>query len=1276
MNRKLPYRKTKSQYLIYFFFLLISMQSFADIDCGDIEGFEFSNGHESVTLIDGGNYIFDELPTNFYVNMHVDGYSQSVKYVIENLETGERYKVTENLLPYTFPAGNKPWYIGEGKFKLSANLYKFDLGFGYCDSKSITFTIGGSCTADAGTLHATSSNVTLTGDSATISATPDGNINLPEGYSSIFVLTSGEGLVIEAVSATPEFTVTSSGLYTIHTLVYDGREDSENFLNLGIVEFGTTTGVDVLTVVTSGGLCASLDAAGAPIQVESCTADAGTLQATSSNVTLTGDSATISATPDGNINVPEGYSSIFVLTSGEGLVIEAVSATPEFTVTSSGLYTIHTLVYDGREDSANFLNLGIVEFGTTTGVDVLTVVTSAGLCASLDAAGAPIQVESCTADAGTLQATSSNVTLTGDSATISAIADGNINVPEGYSSIFVLTSGEGLVIEAVSATPEFTVTSSGLYTIHTLVYDGREDSANFLNLGIVEFGTTTGVDVLTVVTSGGLCASLDAAGSPIQVESCTADAGTLQAASSNVTLTGDSAMISVTPDGNINVPEGYSSIFVLTSGEGLVIEAVSATPEFTVTSSGLYTIHTLVYDGREDSANFLNLGIVEFGTTTGVDVLTVVTSGGLCASLDAAGSPIQVESCTADAGTLQAASSNVTLTGDSAMISVTPDGNINVPEGYSSIFVLTSGEGLVIEAVSATPEFTVTSSGLYTIHTLVYDGREDSANFLNLGIVEFGTTTGVDVLQIIMYNDMCASLDVAGAPVTVEEDICLADAGTFSGISGSVNDGVGTIEAIANDNVVVPDGYSKIFVLTSGEDLVIEQVNATPNFTVIEGGKYTVHTLVYDGRAESENFLDLNVVNFGETTGGDVLSIVTANGLCASLDVTGVSVTLGFCTADAGTLHATSSNVTLTGDSATISATPDGNINVPEGYSNIFVLTSGEGLVIEAVSATPEFTVTSSGLYTIHTLVYDGREDSANFLNLGIVEFGTTTGVDVLTVVTSAGLCASLDAAGAPVEVLGEVECTAFSGTMYSKLPVSCLNNGKSTITAKTRESAEVPNGFERLFVLTEAYSLTILGVSNKPSFEVSHRGFYRIHSLVYNPETLDLSVVVPGQTTGFDVVNLIKDNGICASLDVKGALNLVIGSKWFCYFFNKYFNYNSGRNDFSSRDGNENGLSKFVNDYNNYQEFKEDFIANNSKSKFFPNPVVNSLKVELELFENEVMNYSIIDVSGRNVMSGTATNLEFGLQNIDASRLNSGMYLVQFVSEYRTITKKIIVRK
>ncbi|WP_299552824.1 T9SS type A sorting domain-containing protein [Seonamhaeicola sp.] len=1131
----------KLQYLLTSLFLCLSLYAFAGDNCGQIESFEFTNGDETVSLMDGENYIISDLPSGFYINTKVSGKSKSVRYIVENLDTGDTFKITENLPPFTFPAGNKPWYLGHGNFKLTAKVYKFYFGIGECDSKSITFTIRPPCTADAGTLTADAEMVTLTGGEAVISATPNGDIYIPDGYSSLFVLTSGEGLVIEQVGGSPEFTVDMSGLYTIHTLVYDGNVGSPNYLDLGVVEFGVTTGVDVLNLVGATGICASLDAAGAPIMVKECMADAGTLTADADMVTLTGGEAMISATPNGDIYIPDGYSSLYVLTSGEGLVIEQVGGSPEFTVTSSGLYTIHTLVYDGNANSPNYLDLGVVEFGVTTGVDVLNLVGATGICASLDAAGAPIMVKECTADAGTLTADAEMVTLTGGEAMISATPNGDIYIPDGFSSLFVLTSGEGLVIEQVGGSPEFTVDMSGLYTIHTLVYDGNADSPDYLDLGVVEIGITTGVDVLNLVGATGICASLDAAGAPIMVKECMADAGTLTADADMVTLTGGEAMISATPNGDIYIPDGYSSLFVLTSGEGLVIEQVGSSPEFTVDMSGLYTIHTLVYDGNADSPNYLDLGVVEFGVTTGVDVLNLVGATGICASLDAAGAPIMVKECAADAGTLTADADMVTLTGGEAMISATPNGDIYIPDGYSSLFVLTSGEGLVIEQVGGSPEFTVDMSGLYTIHTLVYDGNADSPNYLDLGVVEFGVTTGVDVLNLVGATGICASLDAAGAPIMAKE-----------------------------------------------------------------------------------------------------------------------------CMADAGTLTADADMVTLTGGEAVISATPNGDIYIPDGYSSLFVLTSGEGLVIEQVGGSPEFTVDMSGLYTIHTLVYDGNADSPNYLDLGVVEFGVTTGVDVLNLVGATGICASLDAAGAPIMVEESEACLANSGTMFSSHPISCFDGGTVMITAQAYEPADIPAGYQQLFVLTEGFTLTILAVSNEPDFDVEKPGFYRIHSLVYNPDTLDLSVVEFGVTTGYDVVNLVTENNICASLDVHGSLNLVIRSRWFCDYFSKIFN---NRSDSLT-------LDELPSDLNAILSNDEAGKFNNGEVKLFPNPVVNRVNVSMTLYGDEEVNYTITDVSGRQVKSGKLEYLGSGAETITTNTLGDGIYMIKLISQYRQLTKKIIVNK
>ena len=140
-------------------------------------------------------------------------------------------------------------------------------------------------------------------------ATANGDANVPAGYSQAYVLTSGAGLVIEQLGATPEFTVTTGGLYTIHSFVFPTG------LDLSAVVPGTTTGFDVNGLLVQGGgsICASLDVAGAQFNVTDPMA--GTMSG-GADVCLQGDGAVLAATANGDANVPTGYSQAYVLTSG------------------------------------------------------------------------------------------------------------------------------------------------------------------------------------------------------------------------------------------------------------------------------------------------------------------------------------------------------------------------------------------------------------------------------------------------------------------------------------------------------------------------------------------------------------------------------------------------------------------------------------------------------------------------------------------------------------------------------------------------------------------------------------------------------------------------------------------------------------------------------------------------------------------------------------------------------------------------------------------------
>lgn len=613
---------------------------------------------------------------------------------------------------------------------------------------------------------------------------------------------------------------------------------------------------------------------------------------------------------------------------------------------------------------------------------------------------------------------------------------------------------------------------------------------------------------------------------------CDAGAGTFSAM--KTTFMADSATISATHAGNASVPQGFQILFVLTRGESLVITGVDTIPSFKVARAGLYTIHTLVYNPTT-----LDLSIVQPGVTTGVDVNGLLVQGGgtICAALDVAGVKFEFgQECEAAAGTLTAGPSPLLVDGKAALkasIATFP----SVPSGYLVRYVLTSGTNLVIQAVSQTPEFEVTQPGIFTIHTLVYD-----PSTLDLGIVQIGVTTGVDVNGLLQQGggNICAALDVAGAKFTVTEDIsmiCEATAGTLlGGATACLGGSPVTIVASQASAPAVPQGFQRIYVLTKGENLVIQAVNSGPSFQVNEVGRYTIHTLVYDPAT-----LDLGIVQFGVTTGVDVNGLLIQGGgsICAALDVAGAAFDvqacmMGDCTADAGTLKPVNFPCLRSNKTVIVAAFENKSV-VPAGYSRIFVLTKGTGLVIQAVATTPQFIIREKGFYTIHTLVYDPAT-----LDLGIVQFGQTTGFDVNALLVQGGgsICAALDVAGAtfPIDDCADY-CAANAGTLV-KANTPCYLGAELTLKATHNKYPYLPSGYKKIYVLTKGEGLVIVNVSDKPEFKVNEKGRFTIHTLVYDPSTLNLGIVKLGMTTGADVNKLLRQGGgqICGSLDVKGA--------------------------------------------------------------------------------------------------------------------------------------------
>ncbi len=747
------------------------------------------------------------------------------------------------------------------------------------------------------------------------------------------------------------------------------------------------------------------------------------------------------------------------------------------------------------------------------------------------------QPSTCAADAGTLNAI--DVCFLSNQVILKATPAGNAEVPADFEVLYVLTSGSGLVIEQVSAEPIFSLPTSpaGLFTLHTLVYN-----PNTLDLSIVVPGTTTGFDVNSLLVQGGgnICASLDVQGVKVRFGTCDddgaciANAGTLTPVAGACLLNGVANLKAEVATASV-VPNGYNVLYVLTRTDDLIIEQVNAEPMFAVNSADKYRIHTLVFD-----PNTLDLTIVVPGTTTGVDVNGLLIQGGgdICAALDVAGAVFEVAACPA---VCEARAGRVVrdnepcLENGRATLRARVANPANIPAGYQRLYVLTSGNDLIIERVSAQPMFEVTRPGIFTIHTLVFD-----PNTLDLSIVQFGVTTGFDVNSLLIQGGgaICASLDVQGARFNISPciPVCAANAGKLRAEGNPcLENGRANLHASHSVTPFVPQGFQRIYVLTSGDNLVIEQTSNQPAFQVRRTGVFTIHTLVYD-----PNTLDLSIIVPGVTTGFTVNSLLIQGGgrICASLDVTGARFNVNncppVCTAKAGRLR-TDNNPCLQGSSTMLRARFTTHPTVPQGFQVLYVLTSGTNLVIEQVNTQPMFTVNRTGIFTIHTLVYN-----PNTLDLSIVVPGVTTGFNVNSLLIQGGgsICAVLDVAGARFNINAcPPACSANAGTLTAE-NAPCLQNGVATLKARNVMAPVVPQGFQVLYVLTSGSNLVIEQVSARPSFTVRRTGLFTIHTLVYNPNTLNLGIVRPGVTTGFDVNALLLQGGgsICAALDVAGA--------------------------------------------------------------------------------------------------------------------------------------------
>lgn len=649
------------------------------------------------------------------------------------------------------------------------------------------------CLADAGTIRSDDATIVLNQATVTISATPNGNQVVPDGYEVRYVLTSGTNFVVLAISDEPSFEVSNIGFYRIHTLIAELSDtDDENYLDLSGIEFGVTTVANVVALI--GELCADLDAVGAPVSIIEplpCLADAGTLTAADSTVFLFGDSVRVSAIPNGDRGVPTGYEVMFILASGD--VIEALSTAPNFAVTDTGTYTIHTLVAELSDaGDGDYLDLSTIEFGQTTVADLLDLIAERGICADLDDVGASIEVLPalpCLADAGTIvPEVDTAIFIPGMVLTVNATPQG-FNVPVGYEIRYFIFRNGALIAPLPQASPTINIGNStlvGTFSIHTVVAE-LSDTADVNYLDLSSFSSSTEPitleEVIAFFNQVGVCADFAEEGATVEVvlapEECEANAGTLGSNGDTLVLSTDTILVTAIANPDWVILPGYERVYILTSGTDFTIQAISNTPVFEVSEPGFYTIHTLVAELSDTAnANYLDLS----GLETIAEIENEIIATGICADVDVEGTSVTVilPDCLANAGSLRTEQAILTLNGLSVTISAESNDDILVPEGYEVLYILTSSQPPVIQAINDTATFAVSDTGLYTIHTLVAELSDTTdANYLDLSFITLGETIRQALSNIIANSPLCADFDAVGVQIQVVPAIELTPAEVF-----------------------------------------------------------------------------------------------------------------------------------------------------------------------------------------------------------------------------------------------------------------------------------------------------------------------------------------------------------------------------------------------------------------------------------------------------------------------------------------------------------------
>ena len=387
----------------------------------------------------------------------------------------------------------------------------------------------------------------------------------------------------------------------------------------------------------------------------------------------------------------------------------------------------------------------------------------------------PALQPACLADAGAMQALRSPVTISNGIARVTAFPEGMALVPSGYKSVFLLTRGQAQTIEAFRAdAADFSVTAVDSYRLYRFVGQFEQpQEAHYFNLSSIRVGQMTLAMLRAQLLQNDLCASISRPAHIAvlpEVGACLAFAGTATQPAVLIDSSARTIQLSALPNGGAVVPSGSSLFFALSQNSNLEVIALSTQPAFTVRTGGNYAIHPVVAQVTSAAA----AQYVDTSTWRGMslfDLLDDLVSARVCADIDLGGAPFSVAgfggTCTAVAASLRALSDTLLLTGGSVRIEAAVQQPAVLPVDFEQTYLLSNPQGVILQ-FAARARFTIRELGTYRIHNWVGEFTNSSSNdYVSTALLQLGTTTLADLLQLYELSGKCGAIDSVGVTTVV-----------------------------------------------------------------------------------------------------------------------------------------------------------------------------------------------------------------------------------------------------------------------------------------------------------------------------------------------------------------------------------------------------------------------------------------------------------------------------------------------------------------------------